>query len=34
MRKSLKALLILAIVTLMTVAAALPAIAGPDGIGP
>ena len=34
MRKSLKALLILAIVTLMTVAAALPVMAGLDGIGP
>jgi hypothetical protein len=34
MRKSLKALLVLAIVVAMTVATALPAIAGPDAIGP
>jgi len=34
MMKSLKALVILAIVTLMTVAATLPVMAGPDGIGP
>ena len=34
MRKTLKTLLILAFVAAMTVAAALPAIAGPDPIGP
>jgi hypothetical protein len=34
MFKSVKALIILAIVALMTVATALPAMAGPDGIGP
>ncbi len=34
MRKSLKALLILAIVVAMTVATTLPAIAGPHGLDP